>query len=346
MSTEQTINDHASAKARHGDVRLRGGDGMKHRVLALSLALLALVLLERMVRRSFHTEAAIPHTTPADDELPRRMRFRVLRNRMGARRVRPPSAPALQKRRINGGTAARSIAGGAVGSTGSSGPSLSLAVENGAGGACVPDGTERGGGCHGGACLMGGCFCLNGAGGDWCELRPSPADGARAHCAELEEEAYGARGSGLERHAAHDRCRFYEPAYGILRVDARRWQVAQEWEAALWRAAPASQTTDRNAHHARQFGGFAALGPGGARELGDVLELGCGPYTQLQSILTEGTRVDSITLADPLVDVYAQARRRPTPWRAPRAAQPARGASPRSTRRDAPTATAVCSAGR
>ena len=69
---------------------------MKHRVVALSLALLALVLLERMVRRSFHTEAAIPHTTPAADELPRRMRFRVLRNRMGARRVRPPSAPALQ----------------------------------------------------------------------------------------------------------------------------------------------------------------------------------------------------------------------------------------------------------
>ena len=122
------INDHASATPRHGDARLRGGDGMKHRAVAWSLALLALVLLERMVRRSIHTEAAIPHTTLAADELPGRMRFRVLRNRMGARRVRPPSAPASHKRQDNGGSAARTIAGGAVRSTESSRPSLSLAV--------------------------------------------------------------------------------------------------------------------------------------------------------------------------------------------------------------------------
>jgi SAM-dependent methyltransferase len=84
-------------------------------------------------------------------------------------------------------------------------------------------------------------------------------------------------------------------------VDERRWQAAQRWEMALWLASAASQTTDRNAHHSREFGGYAAL----PRALGDVVEVGCGPYTQLQSMMPADATAASITLVDPLVEAYA-----------------------------------------
>lgn len=72
-----------------------------------------------------------------------------------------------------------------------------------------------------------------------------------------------------------------EPCCG----SARRWVVAQEWEASQWASAPASQTTDRNAHHLTQFGQYAAL----PQDLGHVIEVGCGPYTQLQVRLSSSS---------------------------------------------------------
>ena len=48
--------------------------------------------------------------------------------------------------------------------------------------------------------------------------------------------------------------------------------------------------------------------------LGHVVELGCGPYTQLQSILRPDSRATSITLVDPLV-AYYQSRTRGCTYR-------------------------------
>ena len=84
------------------------------------------------------------------------------------------------------------------------------------------------------------------------------------------------------------------------RVDDQRWRAAQSHEATLWTEAPRGQTTDRNAHHAAHFGNYAAL----PESLGHVVELGCGPYTQLQTILRPSSRVVSITLVDPLAVHY------------------------------------------
>ena len=44
----------------------------------------------------------------------------------------------------------------------------------------------------------------------------------------------------------------------------------QEWEATLWAAAAATQTTDRNEHHRLQFNGYEAL----PAALGRTVELG------------------------------------------------------------------------
>ena len=117
--------------------------------------------------------------------------------------------------------------------------------------------------------------------------------------AEAAEAAQSTQAAGLSR-ARHEVCAFYEPAYGILRVDDQRWRAAQSHEATLWTEAPRGQTTDRNAHHAAHFGNYAAL----PESLGHVVELGCGPYTQLQTILRPSSRVVSITLVDPLAVHY------------------------------------------
>lgn len=145
---------------------------------------------------------------------------------------------------------------------------------------------------------MGSCFCASGTGGDQCErgvLRVKP-------CEDEVVRAYGEERTGLLRHAALDVCAFYDEAYGVTRVDKRRWKDAQEWESALWARAPSTQITDRNVHHKLQFAEYSAL----PSDLGHVVELGCGPFTQLQTILSTGSHVESITLVDPLVNFYAK----------------------------------------
>ena len=62
-----------------------------------------------------------------------------------------------------------------------------------------------------------------------------------------------------------------------------------------------TQTADRNEHHAANFNRYAAL----PLTLGHVVELGCGPYTQTQSILRPESVVTSLTLVDPLAAHYA-----------------------------------------
>ena len=86
---------------------------------------------------------------------------------------------------------------------------------------------------------------------------------------------------------------------------AQRWRAAQEAESALWAGAAGRAGSDRNVHHAELFDGYRAL----PDALGHVVEVGCGPFTQLQSVLRPSSTTSSITLVDPLVHKYkAKAR--------------------------------------
>jgi len=86
---------------------------------------------------------------------------------------------------------------------------------------------------------------------------------------------------------------------GIIKVDKERWKKAQNFELEGWSQHWRGAKDDRNSHHAKGFNNYESLG----KHLGSVAEIGCGPFTQLQTI-AEGRTINTITLLDPLLDQY------------------------------------------
>jgi SAM-dependent methyltransferase len=107
-----------------------------------------------------------------------------------------------------------------------------------------------------------------------------------------------------------------------LAVSEERWKQAQAWEAAFWRSQnPAPQQTlvarakrlvkrvlgmhqeqpgdDWNYWWAEQFDGYEAL----PQKFDSVIELGCGPYTNLRVIL-QGREARRVVCSDPLAPEY------------------------------------------
>jgi SAM-dependent methyltransferase len=88
---------------------------------------------------------------------------------------------------------------------------------------------------------------------------------------------------------------------GITKVDDERWRQAQQFELATWVNNPQLRD-DRNNEHAHYFNNYEVV----PRDLGDVIEFGCGPFTQLQTIIQKGCTARSVTLLDPLINEYLQ----------------------------------------
>jgi len=105
-------------------------------------------------------------------------------------------------------------------------------------------------------------------------------------------------GEAEARLAATNDSRF-DTEQGVLTVDTARWKAAQQYERDTWLTYNLEATSDRNAEHETRFGNYAAL----PDDLGDVIELGCGPFTNALHVI--GSRkVTSVTLLDPLVEDY------------------------------------------
>lgn len=107
-------------------------------------------------------------------------------------------------------------------------------------------------------------------------------------------------GAALAALAEVNDCRF---AVGneILKVSPERWEFAQKFEHATWMEQCLHAQSDRNDEHKTNFGNYETL----PDRLGRVLEVGCGPFTQLKTILSCRDRhTDKVTLADPLLNDY------------------------------------------
>lgn len=116
----------------------------------------------------------------------------------------------------------------------------------------------------------------------------SPAD------VRLEEQAD-------EALARQNDAKFWNDETGIIKVDHDRWKEAQKFESDGWLIHWRTDTSDRNHEHTAGFDEYKNV----PKNLGKVLEIGCGPFTQLQTIMG-GRTIDTVTLLDPLLNNYKQ----------------------------------------
>jgi SAM-dependent methyltransferase len=86
----------------------------------------------------------------------------------------------------------------------------------------------------------------------------------------------------------------------ILLVDAPRWQAAQEFERRTWMEVAPHAQSDRNEEHALYFDSYKTL----PHDLGRAVEIGCGPFTQIRTIIDHGHTYTSVDLVDPLLSEY------------------------------------------
>jgi len=136
---------------------------------------------------------------------------------------------------------------------------------------------------NGGFLLFSECFCVPGWDGPACEEKWKRA------VPQCDEK--------------NDQC-FYHPNYGVAAVSEQRAESASLHESKTW--ADHRRKSDRQNEHLKNFGNFDQLLLNYKRsDLGDVLELGCGPFTNSLMILNAtGLSVKSVTLVDPLLREY------------------------------------------
>jgi SAM-dependent methyltransferase len=127
--------------------------------------------------------------------------------------------------------------------------------------------------CEAGDCLLGKCFCRPGVAGERCEVPSQPPKACSADW---------------------DHC-FYHPDYGVAVVSRERWLRAQAGEQQNW--AGLTGQGDRVQDHLLGFKKYEAV----PDALGDMLELGCGPWTQSKYMFEQRTsfQIRSLTLWDP-----------------------------------------------
>jgi SAM-dependent methyltransferase len=86
-----------------------------------------------------------------------------------------------------------------------------------------------------------------------------------------------------------------------LRCSHERWLEAQRYEHETWMRGCRGSNDDRNLQHRVNFTGYSTLL---GRTFRTVLEVGCGPFTNLRCILPVLRGVERVTLLDPLIDDY------------------------------------------
>ncbi len=166
-------------------------------------------------------------------------------------------------------------------------------------------------------CFLGRCFCTAGWMGLHCDQRRIPANPWYTDCANIDPRNTQStpcpwNPHGDHTHPMHWWCLqmcFWTPDLGIAYVDGPMWDEAQKNEASIWRKhaaqpRPAAQPKrnytrpanrdHRHMEHIIAFDFFRAL----PRELGDVLEIGAGPFTQTATLLVNRTAT-SVTLQEP-----------------------------------------------
>jgi len=87
---------------------------------------------------------------------------------------------------------------------------------------------------------------------------------------------------------------------GVVKITKQRWSLAQSTEAKHWMDLGKNSNDDRNYEHASLFNNYKDLAN---IKFESVIELGCGPFTNLR-VIANTTDMSSCSLLDPLIDQY------------------------------------------
>jgi len=94
-----------------------------------------------------------------------------------------------------------------------------------------------------------------------------------------------------------DKC-FFNNEYGTASVSCDRWFGAQKTEQVTWDTR--NTDVDRNEAHSASFNNYDVL----PNDLGHVIEIGSGPFTQTKTIIKNGHSIKSMTLVEPMALHY------------------------------------------
>jgi len=91
----------------------------------------------------------------------------------------------------------------------------------------------------------------------------------------------------------------------ILSVDRDRWNDAQHYERKTWMEMGLNLSDDRNYDHYERFDSYKSLvGYQNSYKISKIIELGCGPFTNVRTILPLMNNLKEIHLLDPLLNDY------------------------------------------
>jgi len=94
--------------------------------------------------------------------------------------------------------------------------------------------------------------------------------------------------------------KYLNPKKGVVSVDDNRWKEAQEYEKKIWMKDFKFVADDNDKKNKDSFNNYSALD---GKIFDNVIELGCGPFTNLRYILSH-IKCKKIDLLDPLIKDY------------------------------------------
>lgn len=94
---------------------------------------------------------------------------------------------------------------------------------------------------------------------------------------------------------------------GIIKVSKERWQEAQYYEKKTWDIHQnIKDMPNRNMEHVIDFDNYSILNKNISNKHIDIIELGCGPFTQVTHILRRiEYKTVNLDLLDPLIKHYS-----------------------------------------
>jgi SAM-dependent methyltransferase len=91
----------------------------------------------------------------------------------------------------------------------------------------------------------------------------------------------------------------------IMTVDQERWEEAQHYEKKTWMVSNRHISDDRNYEHFNRFNSYESLTEyQKTNKIENVIELGCGPFTNIRTIINILPELKEVDLLDPLLNDY------------------------------------------